>query len=47
LYFRIGIFEQSIGDMESILGEEVRQLTRTSDDKLTPEQEEKIDHAAR
>jgi len=49
LYFRIGIFEESIGDLESILGEEVRQLTRdllTS--KLTPEeQEERIDHAAR
>lgn len=48
LYYRIGIFEESIGDLEAILGEEIRQLTRdllTS--KLSPEeQEERINHAA-
>lgn len=48
LYYRIGIFEESIGDLEAILGEEIRQLTRdllTS--KLTPEeQEERINQTA-
>ena len=42
LYLRIGIFEESIGDLEAILGEEIRQLTRdllTS--KLTPQEQEK------
>ena len=48
LYSRIRIFEESIGDLESILGTEIRQLTidlLTS--KLTPvEQEQRIEDCA-
>jgi hypothetical protein len=47
LYNRIGIFEESIGDLEPILGEEMKQLTRDLlRSKLTPEEQEKrIDEA--
>jgi superfamily II DNA or RNA helicase len=41
LYQRIRIFEESIGDLEPILGEEMRNLTRDLlQSELTPEQQE-------
>ncbi len=41
LYQRIRIFEESIGDLEPILGEEIRNLTRDLlRSELTPEQQE-------
>jgi superfamily II DNA or RNA helicase/DNA-directed RNA polymerase subunit H (RpoH/RPB5) len=48
LYQRIHIFEQSIGDLESILGNEIRELTlELLRSELTPtEQEERIEHTA-
>lgn len=48
LYARIGIFEQSIGDLESIIGDEIHALTRELlARELTPEEEEElIDRAA-
>ena len=40
LYQRIGIFEQSVGDLETILGEEIRRLTKNIfSARLSPEQE--------
>ena len=40
LYERIGIFKASIGDLEAILGDEIRNISRTIfSSKLTPEQE--------
>jgi len=49
LYHRIRIFQESIGDLESILGNEIRELTlELLSSKLTPaEQEERIEHCAR
>ena len=42
LYERIGIFRQSIGDLETILGETVRDLQRDYvSGRLTPEEDEK------
>jgi len=42
LYQRIRIFEQSLGDLEAILGEEVRQLTLDLlRSRLTPEEQER------
>jgi superfamily II DNA or RNA helicase len=42
LYDRIGIFKQSIGDLEPILGSEIQELTlHLLSRHLTPEQEEK------
>lgn len=48
LYQRIHIFEQSIGDLESILGNEIRELTlELLRSELTPaEQEQRIEHCA-
>jgi ATP-dependent helicase HepA len=43
LYNRIGLFEKAIGDIEAILGEEIRELSRkvySSD--LTPEEESRL-----
>lgn len=43
LYNRIGIFEQSIGDLEDILGEEIRNLTQEVIQKnLTPEEQVEV-----
>ncbi len=43
LYDRINIFQQSIGDLETILGEEIRELSRqVLQESLTPEEEEKL-----
>ncbi len=49
LYDRIEIFKQSIGDIEEILGEQVRALTQVVFSKrLTPKEEEKLaEEAAR
>jgi superfamily II DNA or RNA helicase len=49
LYDRIRIFEQSIGDLETILGQEIRDLTLDLlSSKLTPEeQERRIDDCAK
>lgn len=49
LYERIKIFEESIGDLESILGEEVQNLTlELLSQKLTPEeQNERIEEVAK
>lgn len=42
LYNRIGIFRESIGDLETILGEEIRQLTKDLFSRhLSPEEQEK------
>jgi superfamily II DNA or RNA helicase len=42
LHMRIGIFERSIGDLESILGDEIGRLTKDLLTKrLTPEEEER------
>jgi SNF2 family DNA or RNA helicase len=48
LYHRIGIFERSIGDLEPILGEEVKRLTAElfSGDLSPEEQERLIEQAA-
>ncbi len=48
LYKRIGIFEQSIGDLEAILGETVSELQRDYvSGKLTPEEADlRVDQAA-
>lgn len=48
LYMRIRIFEESLGDLEAILGEEIKSLTiDLLRSKLTPEeQEERITQAA-
>lgn len=48
LYERIGIFERSIGDLEIILGEEIRELQKELLTKrLTPEEEDqRIERAA-
>lgn len=48
LYSRIRIFEQSIGELEPIIGEQIRELTNELlSSRLTPrEQEERIEHAA-
>ncbi len=48
LYDRIGIFKQSIGDIEAILGEEVRELSkRVYTSQLSPEEEVRLtDQAA-
>lgn len=43
LYNRIGIFEESIGDLEDILGEEIRDLQRSVlQPDLTPEEQERL-----
>ncbi len=43
LYERIGIFEQAIGDLEAILGEEIRELSkRIFTSRLTPREEEEL-----
>ena len=43
LYERIGIFQESIGDLEAILGEEIRQIsTKIFSTHLTPQQEQKL-----
>lgn len=43
LYDRIGIFEESIGDLEDILGEEIRDLQRKAlQPDLTPEEQERL-----
>jgi superfamily II DNA or RNA helicase len=43
LYDRIGLFQQSIGDIEAILGEEIRDLTRqVYSNRLSPEEEIKL-----
>jgi hypothetical protein len=43
LYNRIRIFEQSIGDLEAILGEEIKDMTlELLRSKLTPEEQEKL-----
>lgn len=49
LYSRINIFEKSIGDLESILGDEIQKLSRELlSTQLTPEEEERrIEQAAR
>jgi superfamily II DNA or RNA helicase len=49
LYERIGIFEQSIGDMEAILGEEIERLTRELlSRRLSPDEEDRrIEETAR
>ncbi len=49
LYDRIGIFRESIGDLETILGETVRELQRDYvSGRLTPEEAEKrVEQAAR
>ncbi len=49
LYSRIGIFRRSLGDLEAILGDEIRELTRDLLSRhLTPEEEEeRIERAAR
>jgi hypothetical protein len=49
LYERIGIFKQSIGDMEAILGEEIERLTRDLLARhLSPEEEDqRIEQTAR
>lgn len=49
LYQRINIFEESIGDLESILGDEIQKLSRDLlSAQLTPEEEDKrIERAAR
>jgi len=49
LYTRIKIFEESIGDLEAILGEEIRELTKDLlSSKLTPaEREARIEQTAR
>jgi superfamily II DNA or RNA helicase len=49
LYDRIGIFRESIGDLEAILGETVRELQREYlSGQLTPaEAEQKVEQAAR
>jgi ATP-dependent helicase HepA len=48
LYDRIAIFQQSIGDLEAILGEEIRELSRAVlQADLTPEEQERLaDEAA-
>jgi superfamily II DNA or RNA helicase len=48
LYDRIRIFEESIGDLEAILGTEIRELTHALlTSRLTPEEEtERIEHVA-
>jgi superfamily II DNA or RNA helicase len=48
LYHRIGIFEKSIGDLEAILGEEIRQMTRDLFTRYLSEeeQEKRIEQAA-
>lgn len=49
LYKRIGLFERAIGDIEAILGKEIRHLTQQAYTRhLTPEEEEKLaEEAAR
>lgn len=43
LYERIGIFKAAIGDLEAILGDEIKKISRTIfSSKLTPEQEIKL-----
>ena len=48
LYLRIGIFERSVGDLETILGEEIKKLTAElfSKDLSSDEQEYLIEQAA-
>ena len=48
LHVRIGIFKESIGDLETILGDEIQRLSRDLlTNHLTPEEEEaRIDQAA-
>ena len=48
LYRRIGIFERTLGDLEAIIGEQIRRLTRDLLSRhLTPEQEnERIERTA-
>lgn len=43
LYERIGLFEQAVGDIEAILGEEIRELSRrVYTSRLTPAEEERL-----
>jgi ATP-dependent helicase HepA len=43
LYERIGIFKAAIGDLEAILGDEIKKISRTIfSSKLTPEQEKQL-----
>ena len=43
LYNRIGLFEKAIGDIEAILGEEIRELSRkVYSTDLTPEEESRL-----
>ena len=43
LYDRIGLFEKAIGDIEAILGEEIRELSRkVYSTDLTPEEESRL-----
>lgn len=43
LYDRIGIFERSIGDLEAILGEQIKQLSEAAlQPNLTPEEQEQM-----
>jgi superfamily II DNA or RNA helicase len=48
LYSKLGVFHQTIGDLEEIIGEEINQLTKELlSDELTPDQEiRKINDAA-